>query len=57
MTGFLPPISQIAGFGYDDENERMIDIPTALDPVNVTPSTPGCRDECRTGVGTTGHAR
>ena len=43
ITGFLPPISQIAGFGCDELNERMIDMPTALDPVNVTPSTPGCR--------------
>ena len=43
ITGFLPPISQIAGFGYADANERMIAMPTALDPVNVTPSTPGCR--------------
>ena len=41
ITGFLPPISQIAGFGCEVENERMIDMPTLLDPVNVRPSTPG----------------
>ena len=40
MTGFLPPISHTAGFGCAVENDRMIDIPTALEPVNVTPSTP-----------------
>ena len=41
ITGFLPPISQIAGFGCDVEKDWMIDMPIALDPVNVSPSTPG----------------
>jgi hypothetical protein len=40
ITGFLPPISQIAGLGCEVENDCRIDIPTALDPVNVMPSTP-----------------
>ena len=37
ITGFLPPISQIAGRGCDDEKDWMIDIPTPLEPVNVRP--------------------
>ena len=39
ITGFFPPISQIAGFGCDTAKSWMIDIPTALEPVKVTPST------------------
>jgi hypothetical protein len=42
MVAFLPPISIRQGFTQRGEKPWKIRIPTAFEPVNTTPSTPGC---------------
>ena len=44
MAGFLPPISTMQGLGKRDENRwNKWRKPMSNEPVNVRPSTSGCR--------------
>ena len=51
-AGFLPPISMISGRGNGRAAlSRSSFIPTAIDPVNTRPSTPGLSEiSCPTGT-------
>ncbi len=42
ITAFLPPSSMRQGLTHFSERPWKIRMPTGLEPVNTTPSTPGC---------------